>query len=96
MFLMILLQNLLMRILAMVSFAWVCTAAPYAHRLTAHPAKLARIRRRLTHSYTGETPDASEAMSTRTQVLHVHFGLLYMRTVLQSLKNRAFGKLPQG
>lgn len=48
------------------------------------------------HGYTGETPDASEAMSTRTQVLHVHFGLLYMRTVLQSLKNRAFGKLPQG
>lgn len=50
MFLMILLQNLLMRILAMVSFAWVCTAAPYAHRLTAHPAKLARIRRRLTRT----------------------------------------------
>lgn len=47
---MILLQNLLMRILAMVSFAWVCTAAPYAHRLTAHPAKLARIRRRLTRT----------------------------------------------
>ena len=42
-------QNVLMRILAMVSFAWVCTAAPYAHRLAAHPAKLARIRLQLAH-----------------------------------------------
>lgn len=33
-----------MTVLVMVSFAWVCTAAPDAHRLTAHPAKLARIR----------------------------------------------------
>lgn len=29
---------------AMVSFAWVCTAALIEHRLTAHPAKLTRTR----------------------------------------------------
>lgn len=36
-----------MRVLDVVSFAWVCTAAPYRHRLTANPAKLARTRETL-------------------------------------------------
>lgn len=48
------------------------------------------------HSYTGETPDASEAMSTRTQVLHVHFGLLYMWTVLQSAKTELLENFLRG
>lgn len=48
------------------------------------------------HGYTGETPDASEAMSTLTQVLHVHFGLLYMRTVLQSLKTELLENFLRG